>query len=193
MCPWRVFTTETFWQPFCIHWYNLFSRSTLISRFSWALVSKIASEKRKSGKNWPVPYAKTIFSFFTAFFAEALLRVYELFVYTLQLPEHHVVWLKDPFEVNSFVSPVHWWVQVNYIYSWSDPANLRNREKRGLRVYLNYRYQYLCYVLLCNLKLSRLLSAIKLCLATISVALETSVCLPCNHRLRLVARKSLTL
>ena len=130
MCPWRVFTTETFWQPFCIHWYNLFSRSTLISRFSWALVSKIASEKRKSGKNWPVPYAKTIFSFFTAFFAEALLRVYELFVYTLQLPEHHVVWLKDPFEVNSFVSPVHWWVQVNYIYSWSDPANLLNREVR---------------------------------------------------------------
>ena len=72
------------------------------------------------------------------------------------------------------------------------PREIRNRkvrthEKRRLSVYLNYLYQYLCCGLLYNLKLSRRLNAIKLCLALISMDLETPVCSPWNHRLRLVA------
>ena len=63
----------------------------------------------------------------------------KFFFFPLQLPEYHVVWLEDLFELSSnFDAPNPWRVRMMH-YSCVDPASLQNREvwpreKRGMSV-----------------------------------------------------------
>ena len=65
----------------------------------------------------------------------------------LKLLEHHTVWLEDLFEVSKrFDAPNHRRARMMYFYSWSDPANLRNREKRGMSVgYMTNSADFHCW------------------------------------------------
>lgn len=68
-------------------------------------------------------------------------------LYFLQHLQHNVVRLKDLFKlVNNSDTPIHWWVQVMYFYSWGQPMHLQNHKlqtckKRAISVRAFHKYQ----------------------------------------------------
>lgn len=64
-----------------------------------------------------------------AFFSCLFIINEGLLLLSVQLLEHHVVWLKDLFKLSkNSDAPKYWRVQRRYFYSWCKPANLQNRE-----------------------------------------------------------------